>query len=106
MATTVYTDSMRARAATLLETAKTWNWGRRKSDGIQFVLFSSSRPGHAYYTSQIACSCTGYLHRGACSHQLAVSLHVERVQEEAARPKRPTYEDLWQGDGSECTDAF
>ena len=74
MAVAVYSKSQWARAASLLEIEKMWTRGTRKSDGLPIVLFPSSKPGHAYYTSSAGCTCKGYFHRGACAHVLALDL--------------------------------
>lgn len=96
MASPVYTSAMEARAASLLETAQTWTWGRRKADGVQFVLFSSSRPGHAYYTRSDGqgCTCPSYAYRGACSHSLACRRNLEQIRVRYARPIK-TYEEMF-----------
>lgn len=79
MAQIGYSDSQRARAAILVEHAKTWTRGTRKRDGLPFILFPSSKPGHAYYTTETACSCQGFYYRGACAHVLAVQIEAERL---------------------------
>lgn len=91
---TVYTASQRARAASLVETAQTWTRGTRKLDGLAFVLFPSSKPGHAYYTTcdGSACTCQGFFYRGACSHALACKMETEQSRERMTR--RPTYDEL------------
>lgn len=96
MATTVYTDSMKARAEILVSESKTWTRGRRKSDSLAFVIFPSSKPGRAYYSTETACSCPSYYHRLACSHVLAVKTDNERVRAEADRPRK-SYDALFPG---------
>ena len=95
MATQAYTNNQLKRANELLQGAQTWTRGRRKSDGLSLVIFPSSKPGHAYYTSQIGCTCPGYFHRGGCAHALAVQLEAKWAQEAAAKPSKLRYEDLF-----------
>lgn len=104
MAQTQYTDSQRARAAALLEQVQTWTRGRRKRDGRAFVLFASSKPGHAYYTAVdgSACTCQGYFHRGACSHALACQLDTAQARERAARRHTDDETDAFDGVLSEA----
>lgn len=90
----VYSESQRARAAALVETAKTWTRGTRKRDGLAFVLFPSSKPEQAYYTTETACTCKGFLHRGACSHVLAVQTEAQQARELMTR-RRPTLDELY-----------
>jgi hypothetical protein len=103
--TTVYTQSQIKRANELLQTAQTWTRGRRKADGLSLVIFPASKPGHAWYTSQLGCTCPGHWHRGTCSHLLAVQIEAKRAQESAAKKPLKTYEDLW-GDDDQTVDAF
>lgn len=93
MTAAVYSDSQRARAAILVEHAKTWTRGRRRRDNLAFVLFPSSKSGHAYYANEMACTCAGFLHRGRCSHELAVRLEAEEAREQCAKPTA-RYEEL------------
>ena len=85
MAATKATTAQQAYAQVLLERADRWAKGTRK-DGVRFITFVSSRtrPGGEpvyYYTradGQSGCTCPGYLHRGDCSHSLAVRQDNER----------------------------
>ncbi len=92
-----YTDSQRARAAALVENAKLWTRGRRKRDGLAFVLFGSSKPGHAYYANEFSCTCSGFLYRGKCSHELAVRTEAEAAREQFAPTVKTlkTYEEVY-----------
>jgi hypothetical protein len=92
-----YTVSMVARANQLVSESYKWTRARRKSDGLALVIFPSSKPGRTYYASQIGCTCPGYLHRGACSHVLALLTEATKAQEAAARPTK-RYEDYWGND--------
>lgn len=94
MAQAVYTESMQANAARLVESAPTWTRGRRKRDGLTFVIFPSSKPGKAHYANELACTCPSYNYRGACSHVLAVHIEAEQARERAARPLL-LYENLY-----------
>lgn len=94
MTAAVYTDSQRARAASLVETAKTWTRGTRKRDGLAFVLFPSSKPTQAYYTTETACTCKGFFYRGSCAHVLAVQIEAEEAREAFARPTL-RYKDIY-----------
>ncbi len=91
-----YTSSQIARAASLLESALTWTRGTRKRDGLAFVLFPSSKPGHAYYTvcDGSACTCQGFFYRGACSHALACKMEAEQAREAFTKPTL-RYEDIY-----------
>lgn len=103
MAAPVYTPSMEAKAAILLEQAQTWARGVRNSDGLAFVVFTSSKPQTIYYTTESACSCPSFFHRGACSHQLAVKREAEAARA-AVGPRRATYAELMAAQG--LVDAF
>jgi len=94
MAQAVYTESMQANAARLIESAATWTRGRRKRDGLTFVIFPSSKPGKAHYANELSCTCPSYNYRGACSHVLAVHIEAEQARERAARPLM-TYEEVF-----------
>lgn len=90
----VYTQSMQAKASVLVEQAITWTRATRKSDGLAFVIFPSSKPGKAWYATEYGCNCPSYTHRGACSHQLAVKTEAEQARERAAVKPRTTLEAL------------
>jgi hypothetical protein len=95
--TMIPTASMDAYASVLLARSARWARGYRNSDGLQFVLFASSRTlsdGTPIYhmTSQTGCTCDGYRFRGGCSHVLAVAREAERAREQVTR--RATYEEL------------
>jgi hypothetical protein len=106
MAQAVYTSSQEAYASVLLARSARWARGYRNSDGLQFVLFASSRRmrdgAPIYHMTAVdgsGCTCDGYRFRGACSHALACRLDAERAREQVAR--RATYEELFA-----LTDAF
>jgi hypothetical protein len=105
----VPTASQEAYASVLLARSARWARGYRNSDGLQFVLFASSRTlrdGTPIYhmTSQEACTCPGFQYRGACSHQLAVAREAERAREQVTR--RATYEELYPDDEYGTVSAF
>lgn len=90
MATTLYTQSQRTHAEMLVGRRHAWTRATRKSDGLQFFIFESSQLSKdgkpkGYMATARGCTCPGYLYRGRCCHQLAVSL-----VEQAAKPK-PVY---------------
>ena len=92
MAQAAYTLSQQASAERLLAQSLTWTRGRRKSDGLSFIIFPSSDNRTAYYANERACTCRGFQHRGRCSHELAVKREAEQAREQATRPR---YEDLF-----------
>lgn len=66
----------------LVQRAKFWTRGVRKSDGLAFVCFPSSRGGRAaYYTNERACSCPSFQFRHECAHRLAVRAEAEAARE-------------------------
>lgn len=92
----VYTVSMIARANQLVSESFKWTRGRRKSDGLTFVIFPSSKPGRTYYSSQIGCTCPSWSYRKACSHVLALVTEATKAQESAGRkPLLKTYEEIY-----------
>ena len=105
MTTQAYTISQQASAERLLADSLIWVRGRRKADGVSFVVFPSSNGRSAYYASLLnggACTCRGFLHRGRCSHELALKRDAEQAREVATKPKRRGYADLF----PEHEDAF
>lgn len=107
----VYSKAMREKAEALVAKSDKWAEGRRNADGVRFILFASATRVGVYYFTRIDgafCSCpAGSKSRsGRCCHQLACQIVTERAQEQAAKPSRPTYEDLWIGSGMDLTDAF
>ena len=104
------TPSQLAYAETLLSRSRTWTRGRRKSDGLSFVVFESSRTNpdgtkRGYYTrgDGQACTCKSWLYRGECSHAIAVRRDVERARAESDRPRLKTLSELYD---SHLVDAF
>lgn len=101
MATTpMVTESMRAYANILLSKSERWARGVDNEKGVAFVMFASSRTDregrpmyHQTGRDGSICSCPGFMHRGICSHALAVRQEAEQARERAATPKR-RYEDL------------
>jgi hypothetical protein len=98
------TTAMQARASVLLSHAATWARGTRNDDGQPFVLFAGSK-GATYMTSERGCTCPSYLHRGECSHHLAVcrfeAEHEYQIEQAfadvAAKRRQPirSYADLF-----------
>jgi hypothetical protein len=86
------TASMQAKASILIAEQATWSRGRSKQTGQAFWLIPGSK-GTAHYTTSTGCTCRSFLHRGVCSHVVAVQLH-ER-QQPALKPKA-RYEDLFE----------
>ena len=87
--TTAPTASMQARAQVLLGHADRWARGTRNEDGQPFYLFSGSK-GATYMASERGCTCPSYLHRGACSHHVAVcqfETEIEQAFADVARCK-------------------
>ena len=76
MATKLYTRYQKDHADVLVQRAKFWTRGVRKSDRLAFVIFPSSRATAekptAYYTTERGCTCPSFYHRGSCAHELAV----------------------------------
>jgi hypothetical protein len=108
----IITDSMRAYARVLLSKSDRWARGVDHQRGVAFVMFASSRTDregrpmyHRTGRDGSICTCPGFLHRGICSHALAVRTEAEEARERAAT-RRPRYEDLWIGEGDSLTDAF
>ena len=103
-ARTVYTKAQLRRAHELLKSAKTWTRGRRKADGVAFVLFPSSKPGSAHYTRVDGgeCTCKGFEYRRACTHSLAAELDTKWAREAARKPLK-RYEDILGPDDDSLT---
>jgi hypothetical protein len=83
-AAAVYTSSQRARAASLVENAKTWTRGTRKRDGKPFFFVPSDRAvGTVYMTAEDGCTCPAARHSrsGDCKHQQAVRQYAEQRAE-------------------------
>ena len=80
MAQAIVTQSMQARADDLLSHADRWSRGTRNEDGQPFFLFSGSK-GATYMASERGCSCPSYLHRGACSHHVAVCRFEHEIEQ-------------------------
>jgi hypothetical protein len=80
----LYTRYQKDHADVLLSRSKFWTWGRRKRDGLSFVVFPSSRATAekpiAYYTTASACSCPSFQHRGSCAHELSVRMEAEQAR--------------------------
>ena len=90
----VYTETMAANAAQWLQTAPVWTRGTRKADGLALVIFpSASVPGTGHYTTETACSCKGFQHRGRCSHVLAVKIEARQARERFAQPTQDYADD-------------
>jgi hypothetical protein len=107
----VPTASQEAYASVLLARSARWARGYRNSDGLQFVLFTSSRTlrdgtpiYHMTAVDGSGCTCDGYRFRGACSHALACKMDAERARAQVTR--WATYDELFTGSGDELTDAF
>jgi hypothetical protein len=98
------TASMQARASVLLSHAATWARGTRTEDGQPFVLFAGSK-GATYMITERGCTCPSFLHRGECSHHVAVcrfeAEHEYAIEQAfadvAARGRQPirSYADLF-----------
>jgi hypothetical protein len=59
-----------------------WSTGTSKRTGEPFFLVPSrSKPGTAHYTNASGCTCTGFRHRGRCSHRDI----AQRIDEAEAR---------------------
>jgi hypothetical protein len=97
------TTSMTAHTDQLLNSADRWSRGVRKSDGLAFVLFTGSK-GAVYFSTETACSCPGYRHRGICAHQQAVTFSAIAARTAAFAPK-VRYEDIL-GFGDDLESAF
>lgn len=97
MATTAYTISQIASAEQLLARSTGWTRGRRKTDGLSFVIFPSSNGRDAYYTrgDGNGCSCRGWLYRGRCAHSLAVKRDAQAARKAATQPKRRGYDEIY-----------
>lgn len=101
MATAIVTDTMRQHADVLLARADRWARGRRNRDGLEFVLFASSRTladGTPIYnmtrSDARGCTCKSWLYRSACSHALAVQTFNERkvqIERQAVQPSKWHY---------------
>lgn len=109
MTTAGYTRAQVQEAERLIAVSDKWAAGRDNQTGQMFNVFASkSAPGtvHKTWFDGSACSCprAQKSRSGRCCHRLACTIVTERAQESAAR--RPIYEDLFVGDGSQLTDAF
>jgi predicted nucleic acid-binding Zn finger protein len=93
------TTSMQAHATELLNRADHWSRGYRKSDGLQFVLFTGSKR-QTYMATESGCTCKSYQYRGECAHVTAIRLEAIAARIEAMKPKR-RLEDIWPDD-MEC----
>jgi hypothetical protein len=96
------------RAHELLATVKTWTRGRRKADGVAFVLFPGSKPGTAWYTrvDGAVCDCPGFAYRQSCAHALAAQLDTKWAREAAARKPLLSYDDIMGPDDDQTVAAF
>jgi hypothetical protein len=80
MATTrIPTESMKAKAVTLLEERATWQRGTSKRTGERFWLIPASDARTAHYATSAGCTCRSFLYRGICSHVVAVRALAELV---------------------------
>src|SRR4051794_26478356 len=85
MTTVTVTPYIRQRAEQLAQKATTWHRGRAKSNGQGFYLVPGTKPGVAYYSSHVGCTCEGFRRRGVCAHQQACLIVLQR--QEAPRIK-------------------
>lgn len=61
-----------AKAKALASTSQTWARGRSKRTGASFYVIPASDGRSAHYSTADGCTCTGFMHRGRCSHVEAV----------------------------------
>lgn len=102
-AVVIVTPTMQDHADILLARAEKWARGRRNRDGLEFILFASSRTladgtpiMNMTRADGIACTCPGHRHRDICAHVIAVREHNRRqAQAVQAGRRQTTYTDLF-----------
>lgn len=86
----LYTRYQKDHADVLVQRARFWTRGVRKSDRLAFIVFPSSRATAdkptAYYANERGCTCPSFYHRGSCAHELAVRIEAEQARAAFAAP--------------------